>query len=282
MRPKQWAKNILVVAAPFAAGRLFESGVLLDVAIAFVCFCLAASSVYLLNDVRDVEEDRQHPTKSQRPIASGRVSARAAVTTAVVLLVASLALSVAANPDLTSVLVAYLGLQVAYVYWLKDQAVLDIAVVASGFLLRALAGGAATDIPISDWFLLVAGFGSLFVVAGKRYSELVHAEQGVMKVGVTRQTLNEYTAPYLRFVWTVAAAVTVMVYGLWVITVPRESTGWALLSLVPFTLALLMYARDVDLGEAGEPEETILGDRVLVALGALWVITLGWSLYVGS
>lgn len=282
MRPKQWAKNVLVVAAPFAASRLFEAGVLLNVAVAFVCYCLAASGVYLLNDVRDAERDRLHPTKNRRPIASGEVSARTAVVTAVFLLAASLALSLVANPDLTWVLVVYLGLQVAYVYWLKEQAVLDIAVVASGFLLRALAGGAATDIPISDWFLLVAGFGSLFVVAGKRYSELVSAEHGVMEVGVTRHTLNEYTAPYLRFVWTVAAAVTVMVYGLWVITVPRGSTGWALLSLVPFTLALLVYARDVDLGEAGEPEETILGDRLLLAMGALWVVTLGWSLYVGS
>jgi len=281
MRPKQWAKNVLVVAAPFAAGRLFEAGVLLDIAIGFVSFCLAASAVYLLNDVRDSERDRLHPTKSRRPIASGEVAPRTAVVVAVVLLVGSLALSIAANPDLTWVLLVYLGLQLAYVYWLKEQAVLDLAVVASGFLLRALAGGAATDIVISDWFLLVAGFGSLFVVAGKRYSELVSAENGVMDVGVTRNTLNEYTAPYLRFVWTVAAAVTVMVYGLWVITVPRGSTGWALLSLVPFTLALLVYARDVDLGKAGEPEETILGDRLLMALGALWALTLGWSLYVG-
>lgn len=281
MRPKQWAKNVLVVAAPFAAGRLLEAGVLLDVAIGFVSFSLAASAVYLLNDVRDAERDRLHPTKSQRPIASGEVAPLTAVLAAVVLLVSSLALSIAANPDLTLVLLVYLGLQLAYVYWLKEQAVLDLAVVASGFLLRALAGGAATDIVISDWFLLVAGFGSLFVVAGKRYSELVSAENGVMEVGVTRHTLNEYTATYLRFVWTVAAAVTVMVYGLWVITVPRGSTGWALLSLVPFTLALLVYARDVDLGKAGEPEETILGDRLLMALGALWALTLGWSLYVG-
>jgi decaprenyl-phosphate phosphoribosyltransferase len=279
MRPKQWVKNVLVVAAPFAAGRLFETGVLFDVAIAFVAFCLASSGVYLLNDVRDAPQDRQHATKQRRPIASGAVPAPLAVATAIVLIAGSLGLAAAASAALVLVIVTYLALNVAYVYWLKDQPVIDLAIVASGFLLRALAGGAATDIAISDWFLLVAGFGSLFVVAGKRYSELVQAHAHGSDVGATRSSLTEYTPTYLRFVWTVAAAVTVMVYGLWVITVPRTSTAATLISLVPFTLALLVYARDVDLGRAGEPEETILRDPVLIALGILWVISLGAVLY---
>ena len=280
LRPKQWAKNVLVVAAPFAAGRLLEPSVAANVAVAFVAFCLASSAVYLLNDVRDAPKDRLHPDKKNRPIASGQVAPSAAVVLAVVALVASLALSTLAEPALLWVIVTYLVLQLLYVFGLKNQPVLDLAVIASGFLLRALAGGAATDIAISDWFLLVAGFGSLFVVAGKRYSELVTLEAEDGEVGQTRSSLLSYTSTYLRFVWTVAAAVTVMVYGLWVITVPRESTTATLISLVPFTLGLLVYALVIDSGKGGEPETAILRNPTLLALGALWVISLGVTLYV--
>lgn len=280
LRPKQWAKNVLVVAAPFAAGRLLEPSVAANVAVAFVAFCLASSAVYLLNDVRDAPKDRLHPEKKNRPIASGQVAPSTAVVLAVVALVASLALSTLAEPALLWVIVTYLVLQLLYVFWLKNQPVLDLAVIASGFLLRALAGGAATDIAISDWFLLVAGFGSLFVVAGKRYSELVTLEAEDGEVGQTRSSLLSYTSTYLRFVWTVAAAVTVMVYGLWVITVPRESTTATLISLVPFTLGLLVYALVIDSGKGGEPETAILRNPTLLALGALWVISLGATLYV--
>ena len=280
LRPKQWAKNVLVVAAPFAAGRLFEPSVAANVAVAFVAFCLASSAVYLLNDVRDAPKDRLHPEKKNRPIASGQVAPSTAVVLAVVALVASLALSTLAEPALLWVIVTYLVLQLFYVFWLKNQPVLDLAVIASGFLLRALAGGAATDIAISDWFLLVAGFGSLFVVAGKRYSELVTLEANESEIGQTRSTLLSYTSTYLRFVWTVAAAVTVMVYGLWVITVPRDSTTATLISLVPFTLGLLVYALVIDSGKGGEPETAILRNPTLLALGALWVISLGVTLYV--
>lgn len=280
LRPKQWAKNVLVVAAPFAAGRLLEPSVAANVAVAFVAFCLASSAVYLLNDVRDAPKDRLHPEKKNRPIASGQVAPSTAVVLALVALVASLALSTLAEPALLWVIVTYLVLQLLYVFWLKNQPVLDLAVIASGFLLRALAGGAATDIAISDWFLLVAGFGSLFVVAGKRYSELVTLEAEEGDVGQTRSSLLSYTSTYLRFVWTVAAAVTVMVYGLWVITVPRESTTATLISLVPFTLGLLVYALVIDSGKGGEPETAILRNPTLLALGALWVISLGVTLYV--
>ena len=280
LRPKQWAKNALVIAAPFAAGQLFTGSVLVATLSAFVCFCMAASAVYLVNDVRDAPKDRLHPDKQRRPIASGAVSPTLAVTVAVVLAAGALALAWFTRPALLGVLVVYLGLQVLYVVGLKDITVLDIAVVASGFLLRALAGGAATGIAISEWFLLVAGFGSLFVVAGKRYGELVtmRSLEGA-EVGTTRSALTAYTPEYLRFVWTVAAAVTVIVYGLWVITVPRQSTTATLLSLVPFALALLEYARTIDTGGGGEPEEAILRNPVLLLLGLAWVATLGATLY---
>ena len=280
LRPKQWVKNVLVIAAPFAAGRIGQRSVIIDVIVAFVAFCLASSAVYLLNDVRDAPKDRLHPVKKNRPIATGQVSPTVAVVLAAVLLIVSLGIASLAEPALLWVIIAYLLIQALYVFWLKNQPVLDLAVVASGFLLRALAGGAATGIAISDWFLLVAGFGSLFVVAGKRYSEMVNTQFDGSEIGQTRSTLTSYTQTYLRFVWTVAAALTIMVYSLWVITVPRQHTTATLLSLVPFALGLLVYALAVDNGDGGEPETEILRNPVLIGLGILWAATLGITLYI--
>jgi decaprenyl-phosphate phosphoribosyltransferase len=180
MRPRQWVKNILVAAAPLAAlGTDVHhdwTKVLVKVAIAFVVFCLAASSIYLVNDVRDVEADRQHPTKRFRPIAAGIVPEWLAYTLAAVLGVISLIIAWGVNRNLALVMAVYIGMQLAYCFGLKHQAVIDVCIVSSAYLLRAIAGGAATDIPLSQWFLLTAAFASLFMVAGKRYAELQLAE----------------------------------------------------------------------------------------------------------
>ncbi len=270
LRPSQWVKNILVAAAPLAAGVLHEADVLVDVAIAFVCFCLASSAGYLVNDVLDVEEDRRHPSKAGRAIASGRLSMRAAVTSAVLLATCSLALSALTGTwRLGAVLVTYLALTVSYSVWLKHQPVIDLAVVSSGFLLRAVAGGAAADLPLSRWFLIVAAFGSLFMVAGKRYSELV-----TLGDNGTRRTLVHYTPGYLRFVWSVSAGVTVMAYCLWAFEVGDSSGSlpWGPLSVIPFVIALLRYAVDIDEGRADEPERIVLADRGLQVLALVWLI----------
>ena len=152
------------------------------VAIAFVVFCLAASSTYLINDARDVHADRQHPTKSFRPIAAGLVAPALAYTLAIALGATSLAISLATAPTLAVVIGIYLAIQLGYNFGLKHLAVLDICLVSSGFLIRAIAGGAATGIPLSQWFLLVMAFASLFAVAGKRYAELQVAERTGAKI----------------------------------------------------------------------------------------------------
>ena len=273
LRPKQWVKNVLVGAAPLAAGAVFHAQVAVAVAVAFVTFSLAASAGYLVNDLADVEEDRRHPTKRLRPLASGRVSPRVAVATAALLAVASLGLAAAfATPGLVAVLAVYLALTVSYSLWLKHQPVIDLAIVSSGFLLRAMAGGLAAHIPLSQWFLIVAAFGSLFMVAGKRYSELVsHPDAG------TRKSLDSYTPGYLRFVWSISAAVTIMAYCLWAFQVDVNSTpvAWGPVSVAPFVLALLRYAVDVDHGRAGDPEQIVWDDRVLQVLGLIWLVTFG-------
>ncbi len=274
LRPKQWMKNLLVFAAPLAAGRVFNPAVLGDTLLALVSFIGISAFVYLVNDSRDAVDDRQHPTKRFRPIAAGELSVQTALILATVCLVASLTLGFWTSPALGVVLVVYALLQLGYTLWLKHRPVVDLAIVATGFLLRALAGGVASGIPISQWFLLVASFGSLFMVAGKRYSELVQlgADAG------TRPSLAAYSANYLRFVWASSATLVVTFYSLWAFDQRTRiflNVPWTAVSIAPFTLAILSYARDIDRGEAGEPENVVLHDPVLIILGVLWLITTG-------
>jgi decaprenyl-phosphate phosphoribosyltransferase len=146
--------------------------------------------------------------------------------------------------------------------------VLDLAVVAVGFLMRAVAGGLAAGLFLSNSFLMVAGFGSLFMVAGKRYSELhtLGSEAG------TRRSLIRYTDTYLRFVWSIAATSTALAYCLWAFEQPPETLPWQSFSIVPFVLGLLRYAVDIDAGHAAEPEDIVLGDRGLQAIGLVWFV----------
>lgn len=278
VRPRQWVKNVLVLAAPVAAGKVGELSVLGDAAVAFVAFCLAASGIYLINDALDVEADREHPRKRYRPIAAGVVPVRLAYALAIVLLIAGLALALVASWQLLVVIAVYEAVQLAYCFGLKHQPVLDICIVASGFLLRAMAGGLAAGLPLSQWFLLVAAFGSLFMVSGKRYAEMRVAEQTGAKI---RKALESYTSTYLRFVWTMSATAVILSYGLWAFQLNQTSHSvWSVISMVPFTVAVLRYAVDVDGGVAGEPEEIALKDRVLQVLALAWVVSIGISVYV--
>jgi decaprenyl-phosphate phosphoribosyltransferase len=274
VRPRQLVKNLLVFAAPLAAlggGAHFDLSVLYKVSIAFVVFCMAASSIYLINDARDVEADRAHPTKQFRPIAAGVLPVGMAYGIATVLAVACLAISWWVTPKLALVMAVYLAIQLAYCFGLKHQAVLDICILSSGFLIRAIAGGVAGGIPLSQWFLLVMAFGSLFMAAGKRYAELQLAERTGAKI---RKSLENYTSTYLTFVWTLSATAVVVCYGLWAFERDGDGGSWFVISMVPFTIAILRYAVDVDGGMAGEPEDIALRDRVLQLLALAWIGTV--------
>ncbi|AFR46872.1 MULTISPECIES: decaprenyl-phosphate phosphoribosyltransferase [unclassified Gordonia (in: high G+C Gram-positive bacteria)] len=278
VRPRQWVKNVLVLAAPLAAGNITDASVLASAGIAFVAFCLAASSIYLVNDAMDVESDRNHPTKRFRPIAAGVVPVRLAYVLAVVLLAGSIGIAFLANWQTAVVIAIYLVIQLGYCFGLKNQAVIDICIVSSGFLLRAIAGGVAAEIVLSQWFLLVMAFGSLFMAAGKRYAELQLAERTGAKI---RKALEYYTTTYLRFVWTLSATAVVIFYGLWAFDKGSDhdtNVAYAI-SMVPFTVAILRYAVDVDGGAAGEPEEIALGDRVLQLLALAWLVCVGVAVY---
>ena len=176
-------------------------------------------------------------------------------------------------------------MQLAYCLWLKHEPVIDICIVSSGFLMRAIAGGAAAGLPLSPWFLLTMAFGSLFMASGKRYAEMRLAERTGAKI---RKSLERYSASYLRFVWSLSATVVIMAYGLWAFGIgvtampgamPSAPSTWAIVSIVPFVVAILRYAVDVDGGNGGEPEEIVLGDRVLQVLGLVWVALIGLAVY---
>lgn len=272
LRPRQWLKNVLVFAAPLAAGSILQPDVLLPAVLAFVVFCMVSSATYLVNDARDVEADRAHPVKQFRPIAAGHLPVGVAISAAVVLAVAGLGLAWLVTPGLAAVAAVYVVFTLSYSFGLKHEPVIELALLSMGFLLRAVAGGVAAELPISQWFLIVAAFGSLFMAAGKRFSELDRAIKAT-DTATMRRSLSGYTLGYLRFVWGTAAAVTITGYCLWAFEIGEQSAGlhFTTYSVFPFVLAILRYAVDIDRGQAEAPEDAVLGDRVLWVLGVAWV-----------
>jgi decaprenyl-phosphate phosphoribosyltransferase len=274
VRVRQWPKNLLVFGAPAAAGALTTSGVFLRVVVAAVAFCLLSSGAYLLNDLHDAAEDRQHPVKRNRPIASGAVSSRQALGAAGAALLAGLVLAAALGPVTLAVAAAYGALNFAYTAYLRDVAIADIGAIAGAFILRAAAGGVAAGVPISRWFFVVVSFSALFVAAGKRYADFIDpASRG------SRRVLAQYNADFLRLVIGVCVAVALGGYCLWAFAgQPGVSPAWRAVTIVPFTLALLRYGLLVTGGHGGAPEEIMLSDRFMQLAGLGWLVAFALGL----
>ncbi|MEI6701655.1 MAG: decaprenyl-phosphate phosphoribosyltransferase [Actinomycetota bacterium] len=284
LRPRQWVKNVLVGAAPAAAGVILHRSILETTALTFVAFCLVASATYLLNDSIDAPADRLHPTKRNRPIARGDVAIPVALTLSVILALAGVLLGwLACTPKLGIVLVAYVGINIAYCFGLKRVPVIELGCVASGFILRAAAGGAATNLPLSKWFVVVVSFGALFIVTGKRMSEF--QALGVNR-GSTRKVLSDYSASFLESVLTLSAGISITTYCLWTFdhTQPHSSAhphyGLLELTTVPVVLGVLHVLRLMDAGKGGSPEDLVYDDRLLQALGLGFVLLFALGLYV--
>ena len=276
-RPRQWSKNVLVAAAPCAAGVIAEPQVALEVGAAFVAFCLLSSATYLLNDVRDLEEDRTHPLKRSRPLAAGELSPRAAVWAAAAMALAGLSLALAVTPALAALGLGYLALTASYSLWLRSVIVADIIAIAAGFLLRAVAGGIATDVHLSRSFLLVTSWCAVFLVAGKRYAELKDGSESP----VARPTLRHYSRGSLRALLAAAAAAACVAYAGWAFTRSAHGISYEL-SMIPFVLWLFRYAELIGAGAGQAPEALILRDRVLLSLSVLWAALFLSSVYVGG
>ena len=291
-RPKQWLKNLLVYAAPGAAGVLTHGRAVAQATEAFAVMCLVASGIYFLNDAADVQADRANPRTRHRPVASGALRPRRAVVIGAGLIVAGLALSPLVALKLAIVVAIYVAVSVAYVVWLKAEPVLDMAAVASGFVLRAIAGAVAVGVPISEWFLIVATFGSLFMVSGKRLADVEEAARATPPGPATgarapRPGRPAYSGAFLRSILVMSLSVTIAAYCLWAFENVKATglhEGHAALcfqlSIVPFTLAMVRYGLLVDQGRGGAPEEVAFGDGMLAALGVLWAVVFAVGLYL--
>jgi len=280
-RPKQWAKNVLVFVAPAAAGVLTTPYYLKLTVIGFVAFCAVSSATYLLNDILDVESDRRHPTKRNRPIAAGVVPVPLAVGLAGVLFVSGVALAAWDNWTLAGVVAGYAVLTTAYSLYLKRVAVMDLVILSAGFILRLLGGAYAAGVEVSEWFLVVSLFGSLFIASAKRYAE--KRELGDEAASL-RPTLGEYSIEYLGLVRAASVAAVMMSYCLWAVERGKqaggEATPWVQLSIVPFVIAILRYALLVDQGKGSAPEEVLTEDRQMQIMGVLLVICLFLGIYL--
>lgn len=285
MRPRQWVKNGLVVIAPAAAGTLFHAHVLLHCAVAFAAFCLSASGIYLLNDVRDVDADRHHPVKRHRAIAAGHLSHRAAIVWGVLLIAAGLAETQSdhVNWSLLIVLGLYAANSLSYVMFLKSQPIFEMASVAAGFFLRSVAGAAASHLYVSTWFLVVISFGALFLVVGKRAAEIHRLGERALE---HRPVLAAYSDTFLNSAITMTATVVVTGYCLWAFDTSRTGLSSVhhvvdaiRLTVVPVVLAVLYVMRELSMGGGGAPEDLVLQDRVIQALGAVWAVLVIIGIY---
>jgi decaprenyl-phosphate phosphoribosyltransferase len=283
-RPRQWTKNLLVYASALFSF-LGDPRIWLNSTVALISFCLISSAIYLVNDVLDVEADRAHPSKCRRPIASGQLPVGLALVAAVVLCGVSLSLALSVSPALSGVILAYALIQLAYCLRLKREPLLDLFCIASGFLLRALAGLVATGLGNSPWFLLCIGLLALFLAVEKRKAELrVSLDRGV----VTRRVLQRYSLPLLQRLESLVSSSAFMAYALWSSGpgLNGASTSWMLLT-VPFVLVgIFRYQLLSDPEEAErrslldpeqtteKPEEILLGDQGIHLVLIGWLVTL--------
>ncbi len=279
-RIRQWPKNLLVFAGPGAAGVLTHAIPLARTLVAFAVLCVVASGTYFVNDAVDAEADRQHPTKRRRPVASGLLGRNIAIAIGGGLMALGVGVGTVLEWRLGVVVVIYVILQFAYTLSLKHQPIFDLVAVAAGFVLRAIAGAVAVPVPISEWFLIVATFGSLLMVTGKRMAE--HAELGPDR-GSHRPALDEYSQSFLRTVLAISAGGAIIGYCLWAFSLQtalaHRDPIWYQLSVVPMIIALLRYTFLVEKGKGAHPEELVFSDHPLQVLGAVWVLLFALGVY---
>lgn len=280
-RPKQWVKNLLVLAAPIAAGSITQTKIIKPSLVAFLAFTLVASGIYLLNDASDVTADRTHPKKATRPIAAGELPISLAVLVgSFSALLGLFGAFIFSGPDLGLVVALYVLINVAYSRFLKNEPIVDILAVALGFLLRAIAGGVADQVPLSNWFLIVASFSSLFVVIGKRYAEVQLLGEDA---STHRASLGKYPLGFLNYSRALSSSVAITAYCLWAFekgAAAPKGAIWIESSILFFVAAILRYALLVEQGHGGAPEDVLGSDRSLQIIGAIWIVVLVIGIYL--
>lgn len=287
MRPRQWTKNgIVFLALIFSVGQEYHLSdpsswvpKVLEALVAFACFALVSSADYLINDIRDLESDRAHPRKRKRVIPAGLLPIRTAWTWAVILGVVGNAGAFALNWRMGLVIFAYTALMIAYSYRLKHVVLLDLMVIAAGFVLRAMAGALAIDVPISPWLYVVTALGALFLGINKRRAELELLQEGA---GNHRRILDEYSTDLLDQMGSTVTAAVLMAYGLYTFTAEGLPKNHSMMLTIPFVLyGIFRYLYLVHTKkEGGSPEEVLLRDIPIMLTLTGWVVTAALVLLV--
>lgn len=272
LRPKQWIKNLLLFVAPFAAGIGFSFR-LTDSLLGFFAFCFASSIGYIVNDLNDIELDRLHPRKKQRPFAAGNLSFKSGICL-ILLLILLLSILVSMLPiKFTFVIAMYLLNTHLYTKFFKTIPVIEMFSISFGFILRLISGAIVLDLAISSWFLIVGGFGALFVVSAKRLAEFKHIKQREV-----RKVIHEYTDQFLYSSTSISVAVSVTGYCMWALS---ENTNpfWHQISIVPFVMAFFRYRWIAERVVVEAPEDAILGDKSLLILMVSLVVCLSIAIF---
>ena len=279
-RPRQWIKNGLVVAAAGAAGALGDENVPLHVGLACAAFCLLASGAYAVNDVRDAGEDRRHPRKRFRPVAAGELGPRAALALGGSSMFGGLVLCAFVRPLLAVVGAGYLALTLSYTIVWRHVVLVDVLAIASGFVLRAVAGGVAAPVTLSRWFVLVVTAVAVFVAAGKRQAELRRSEAAP---ATRRRVLRLYTPAMLRLILTASIAIALFAYCVWAFQLPAvNGLPWRPLTILPFAACLLRYAALARTGDGEAPEEVLLRDRRMQLAGGAWLVLFALGVHAAG
>jgi decaprenyl-phosphate phosphoribosyltransferase len=279
-RPHQFIKNGFVWLPIFFGGKLGDLGALEQTLIAFAAFCLAAGGVYVLNDLKDIEEDRQHSTKKNRPLASGAVSPRgAAIFMTGLLLLAALAGSLLPKPDFLLVLGAYVILNVAYSFFLKHQAIIDVVCIALGFVLRVIGGGVAAVVPISHWIVIMTFLLAIFLALAKRRDDLLLGPEGQS----ARRSIDGYSLEFVSISMAVMAAVIIVAYLLYTVapdTIQKHGTDRLYITGFWVVVGLLRYLQLALVeNHSASPSRILLQDRFLQAVLTLWILNFFFLLY---
>ncbi|MDQ3362412.1 MAG: decaprenyl-phosphate phosphoribosyltransferase [Actinomycetota bacterium] len=276
-RPKQWTKNGFVLAGVVFAGKALSASHVLDALLTFLAFCLLSGAVYAFNDVLDVEEDRKHPLKRLRPVASGEVPVPAAVVFSLFLLAAGLALCFLVNAGVGATGLAYLALQAVYTPVLKHIAILDVMSISAGFVIRALAGVAAVAAPISPWLIVCTGLLTLFLGFSKRRHELATLGDGAV---VHRKNLRDYSVPLLDEMMNIMISATIIAYTLYTFTVYERQDEIFMMASIPFVVyGVFRYMLLVHRDGGGNPDTLLLADRPMQITLFLWLVVVGVTIY---
>jgi 4-hydroxybenzoate polyprenyltransferase len=278
MRPKQWPKNVFIFTALVFDEKLFTPAPLLKTIAAFILFCLISSTIYLINDLADIEKDRQHPTKRLRPLPSGQLKPSVAIAAAALIPLVALPLCFLLNPQLGLIAVVYLLTMIAYSFVLKNVIILDVLTVAAGYVLRAVAGALVISVPISPWLYVCTTLVALFIGFSRRRHELVLLAENATE---HRASLSQYSLPLLDQMIAVVTSATVIAYSLYTFSAPNLPPNHAMMLTIPFVLYGIfryLYLIHVE-NKGGTPEEIFLSDLPMIIALGLWALAVIAILY---